>query len=83
MQNLGETYGDHRGEAVHEIGIFPLFFEQSDYIFTVRARHGEHLAFSGSSSLIEDKIRPLMGRDDTILSGIMNFGNNINFFDAA
>lgn len=47
----------------------------------MRARHGEHLAFSGSSSLIEDKIRPLMGRDDTILSGIMNFGNNIGFFD--
>ena len=81
VQDVSEEYAEHKGNAIHEFEIMPLFFEQTDYILTVRSRNGEPLEFQSYSSLIADRIGPVFDNDMTQLSGAVNFGNNVGFCD--
>lgn len=76
-----EKYSDHRGLSVHEYWISPLFFEQTDYLVTIHAKNGEALEFRSNSSLIEERVSRVIDEDPTLLSGVINFGNNVGYSD--
>ena len=80
-QEKAEEYSKHEGNAIHEFEVAPLFYEQTDYILTVRSRNGEPLEFQSYSSLITNQIGPVFDNDQTQLSGAVNFGNNVGFCD--
>ena len=81
LQEMGEEYSVHQGVTVHEFNVRPMFFEQTDYIVTIRSRNGEALEFVSNSSLIEGKVDRVFEDDPTLLSGVINFGNNVGFSD--
>ena len=81
VDSILEKYSDHTGIAFHEIMLPPLFFEQTDYALTIRARDGGALTFRSSSTLIEDAVNPVIEGDFSLLSGMINFGNNVGFSD--
>ena len=77
LQGLTEKYSDYEGVSFHECSVEPLFFEQTDYALTIRAKNGEKIDFRSNSSLIEERIGRVIDDDSTLLSGIINFGNNV------
>lgn len=81
IQGMSEEYYDHVGYAAHDFNIEPLFFEQTDYVVTIKARNGESLEFQSNSSLIEERITRVLDDDSSLLSGVVNFGNNVGFSD--
>jgi len=81
VQEMSEEYFDHEGMAVHEFKVKPLFFEQTDYVVTIKARNGEALEFFSNSNLIEERICRVLDDDASLLSGVINFGNNVGFCD--
>lgn len=81
VQNVAEKYTEHLGNAVHELTLAPLFFEQTDYILTVKARDGQKIEFQSNSALISEKIGRVIDDDPALLSGVINFGNNVGFTD--
>ena len=80
IQGMSEEYSNHEGTAVHEMAIDPMFFEQTDYIISAKARNGEQLEFKSNSSLIEAAVGRVIDDDATVLNGVINFGNNVGFF---
>ena len=78
---ITENYTQHEGVAVHEYSVAPLFFEQTDYEVTVRAKAEEQIEFRSNSSLLEERISRFIDDDPSLLSGIINFGNNVGFAD--
>ena len=80
-QNLREEYSDHKGIAIHEWPVFPMFFEQTDYIVTIKSRKQQEISFQSNSSLIEGQINYVIEDDLSLLSGVINYGNNVGFSD--
>jgi len=58
----------------------PMFFEQQRYELIIEAAEGQTVSFWHDSTNIRNKITPT-GRHHNILSGIINFGNEIGFSD--
>ena len=81
VQGMSEEYHDHTGYAVHEFMVEPLFFEQTDYVVTIKARNEETLEFQSNSPLVEERIGQVLDDDASLLSGVVNFGNNVGFSD--
>lgn len=81
VQGMSEEYHDHAGYAVHEFMVEPLFFEQTDYVVTIKARNEETLEFQSNSPLVEERIGQVLDDDASLLSGVVNFGNNVGFSD--
>lgn len=81
LHEMSEEYHEHEGVAVHEIKVAPLFFEQTDYVVTIKARNNEQLIFQSNSSLVEERIGCILDDDESLLSGVVNFGNNVGFSD--
>lgn len=80
-QKIYEEYPDHKGIAFHEYSVIPLFFEQTDFLVTIRSRNQKKLDFHSNSSLIEERINYVIDDDPTLLSGVVNFGSNVGFCD--
>jgi len=81
IQGVSEEYHDHVGYAAHDFMVEPLFFEQTDYVVTIKARNGEALEFQSNSLLVEERIGQVLDDDASLLSGVVNFGNNVGFSD--
>ena len=81
IQGVSEEYHDHAGYAAHDFMVEPLFFEQTDYVVTIKARNGETLEFQSNSLLVEERIGRVLDDDASLLSGVVNFGNNVGFSD--
>lgn len=81
IQGMAEEYHDHVGYAVHNFLVEPLFFEQTDYVITIKARNSEKLEFQSNSLLVEECIGSVLDDDTSLLSGVVNFGNNVGFSD--
>lgn len=81
IQGVSEEYHDHAGYAAHDFMVEPLFFEQTDYVVTIKARNGEALEFQSNSLLVEERIGRVLDDDASLLSGVVNFGNNVGFSD--
>lgn len=78
---MTEQYVDHRGVSVHDYYVQPLFFEQTDYIVTIQAKDCQTLEFHSNSGLIEERVSRVLDDDPSLLSGVINFGNNVGFSD--
>ena len=76
-----EVFIDHKGGAIHEYPVTPLFFEQTDYLVTIQGRSKETLEFRSNSSLIEGRVNRVMDDNPTLLTGVINFGNNVGYSD--
>lgn len=81
VQGMSEEYHDHAGYAAHDYMVEPLFFEQTDYVVTIKARNGETLEFQSNSPFVEERIGRVLDDDASLLSGVVNFGNNVGFSD--
>lgn len=81
VRGLAEIYTNHNGIAIHEIQISPLFFEQTDYVVTIKSRKGSALEFRSNSPLLTDKISQVTEDDASLLSGVINFANSVGFSD--
>lgn len=58
----------------------PMFYEQSNYHLTISARDNVGVAFQHENYNIRQAVT-VTGRDKSILSGIVNFGNDIGYSD--
>ena len=81
VQDVAERYTDHKGIAFHEYCISPIFFEQTDYVVTIRSKNQEELSFQSNSTLIDDRVNRVIDEDPTLLSGVINFGNSVGYSD--
>lgn len=81
VQRMTDEYHDHEGYALYNFMVEPLFFEQTDYVVTIKSRNNEQLEFQSNNPLVEDRIGCVMDNDATLLSGVINYGNNVGFSD--
>ena len=82
VQDISEEYGDPKGVTIHEIPVTPLFFEQTDYVVTIKSRKEKtSLEFRSNSQLLTEKIGRVTDDDPSLLSGVLNFANNVGFSD--
>lgn len=73
VQNLGRAYlGNYR--------LNPLFFEQQRYEIIIEAESGHKIEFLHDNYNIRKNVTPV-GKRGNILSGILNFGNEIGMSD--
>lgn len=73
MQNLGKAY-------IEEYRLRPLFFEQQRYEIIIEPEEGHTVEFWHENYSIRKGITSV-GRRSAILSGIINFGNEIGMSD--
>ena len=64
----------------YSLPVEPLFFEQTDYEIVVQSRNGQAVSVWHENYGIRDKIGKVTD-SDALVSGIINFGNNIGFSD--
>lgn len=83
LQGMSEQYNEHSGFAVHELRIAPTFFEQTDYILTLKARSGGELEFYSNSMHLDKQIGYVIEDDKSLMTGVINFGNNVGYSDFA
>lgn len=81
VQNIAEKYAGHKGIAVHEFNVLPLFFEQTDYVVTIQSKNGEALQFRSNNSLVEESLGFVKDDDPTLLNGVINYGSSVGFSD--
>lgn len=79
---LGEETACEDGlfAASYSVPVEPLFFEQTDYEIVVQSRNGQAVSVWHENYDIRDKIGKVTD-SDALVSGIINFGNNIGFSD--
>ena len=58
----------------------PMFYEQSNYHLTIVAHNDSIIEFQHDNYNIRQAVS-VTGRDNKILTGIINFGNNIGYSD--
>lgn len=82
LRILGEETACEGGPFAvsYSVPVQPLFFEQTDYEIVVRSGNGEAVSVWHENYSIRDKIGKVTDADD-LVSGIINFGNNIGFSD--
>lgn len=82
LRILGEETACEGGllPVSYSVPVQPLFFEQTDYEIVVRSSNGQAVSVWHENYSIRDKIGKVTDADD-LVSGIINFGNNIGFSD--
>ncbi len=60
--------------------VIPMFFEQQRYEIVIQSKPGTDVRFWHDNMFIRNSVTPV-GEDSGILSGILNFGNDIGFTD--
>ena len=60
--------------------VYPLFFEQQTYELFVEPAPGHTVSFWHENYAIRSQVSPV-GREQRMLSGVINFGNDIGFSD--
>lgn len=59
----------------------PLFFEQTDYEIVVQSKDGKSVSCWHENPRIREKIGPVIDENPGLISGIVNFGNNVGYSD--
>lgn len=80
-EGMTEEYGEHTGYAFHEYTTVPLFFEQTDYLVTIRSVCGENLEFKSNSNQVTASVSAPFENDLTQLAGVINFFNSVGYSD--
>ena len=72
---------DHLEHLRVEQSIKPLFFEQTDYEIVVSGLNGNKVSLYNENHFIRDSIDTVRDGDDTLVSGVINFGNIVGYTD--
>jgi predicted component of viral defense system (DUF524 family) len=59
----------------------PLFFEQTDYEIVIQSKDGKAVTFWHENPRIREKIGLVIDDNPGLISGIVNFGNNVGYSD--
>ncbi|WP_051538268.1 restriction endonuclease-like protein [Butyrivibrio proteoclasticus] len=59
----------------------PLFFEQTDYELVISSTKGKRISFFNENHSIQESVGIVRDGDDTLLSGVINFGNTVGYTD--
>ncbi|WP_276950151.1 restriction endonuclease-like protein [Acetatifactor muris] len=79
-----ESAGDDKDGAEYaqyEITVSPLFFEQTDYEIIIKSVSGGRVSFWNENYRIREKVGPVIDGDESLLSGVINFGNMVGYSD--
>lgn len=80
-QGIEELYQDTKGYSVQQLSVSPLFFEQTDYELIIKSRNNESVSFWNENYLLREKVGPVTDDDNSLVSGIINFGNEVGYSD--
>lgn len=80
-QGIEELYQDTKGYSVQQLSVSPLFFEQTDYELIIKSRNNETVSFWNENYLLREKVGPVTDDDNSLISGIINFGNEVGYSD--
>ena len=68
-------------QANVSIPVKPLFFEQTDYEIVIQSKDGKPVKFWHENARIREKVDVVTDENPGLISGIINFGNNIGYSD--
>ena len=80
-QRIDELYQESKGYTSQNLTIYPLFFEQTDYELIIKSRNNESVSFWNENYLLREKVGPVTDDDSSLISGIINFGNEVGYSD--
>lgn len=80
-QEIDELYLESKGYTSQNRTIYPLFFEQTDYELIIKSRNNESVSFWNENYLLREKVGPVTDDDSSLISGIINFGNEVGYSD--
>ena len=80
LYGIEENFEDSEKASV-SISVPPLFFEQTDYEIVIQSKDGKSVAFWHDNQKIREKISPVLDDVPGLISGIVNFGNDVGFSD--
>lgn len=80
-QEIEELYQDTKEYSVQKLSVSPLFFEQTDYELIIKSRNHESVSFWNENYLLREKVGPVTDDDNSLISGIINFGNEVGYSD--
>ena len=81
IQNIDLNFENSGKYSSQTINVAPLFFEQTDYELIVNSRNGKAVYFWNENYLIREKIGPVIEGNNTLITGIINFGNSVGYTD--
>ena len=64
-----------------QLAVVPLFFEQTDYEIVIQSKDGKAVTFWHENPRIREKIDLVTDENLGLISGIVNFGNNVGYSD--
>lgn len=64
-----------------QLAVAPLFFEQTDYEIVIQSKDGKAVTFWHENPRIREKIDLVTDENLGLISGIINFGNNVGYSD--
>ena len=77
---IDNTY-DETAQSLIKVEVPPLFFEQTDYEIVIQSKDGKPVSFWHENQRIREKISTVIDENPGLISGIVNFGNNVGFSD--
>ena len=77
----GKYEYDHPEYLRVERSTEPLFFEQTDYEIVISGLKGNKVSVYNENHFIRDSIGNVRDGDDTLISGVINFGNTVGYTD--
>lgn len=82
LKNYSDTTPFSNDNDQYSIGFHtaPLFYEQSDYEIIIKGIEDVKVGFWHENFLVRNKVEPI-SNNDNILTGIINFDNNIGYSD--
>ena len=78
--NFAESFYDGNYYQTREYAIYPLFYEQQNYEIIVESEDDSDISFWHENLNVRNKVSSV-GRNNSILSGVINFGNEIGNSD--
>ena len=81
IQDIDLGFENGNRYSANTINVAPLFFEQTDYELVISSRNGKAIRFWNENYLIRERIGPIIEGNDTLITGIINFGNSVGYTD--
>ena len=72
---------DSSSQSCIQLVVSPLFFEQTDYEIVIQSKDGKAVTFWHENPRIREKIDLVTDENLGLISGIVNFGNNVGYSD--
>ena len=76
-----DTDYESSSHADVSVPVMPLFFEQTDYEIVIQSKDGKAVSFWHENPRIREKIGLVTDENPGLISGIVNFGNNVGYSD--